>query len=154
MVDLCIISKILERVVYNQLNAYLDENNLIYEFQSGFHKGYSTDTYFIYMTDYIRKKIDTGNYTGMVLLDLQKALDTIDHKILMYKLRLCGMHDNSIQWFASYFSSRKHEVDINGVMSYFNSINYGTPHNSILGPFRLFLNVNDMPSAVRCQVLM
>ena len=76
---LSVVSKSLEKAVYNQLEEYLSEKNLIYSLQSGFRGSYSTDTCLIYLTDYIRSQIAAGKYTGMVLLDLQKAFDTVDH---------------------------------------------------------------------------
>ena len=85
---LSVVSKILEKAVYKQLEMYLSGNNLIYSLQSGFRGSYSTDTCLIYLTDYIRSQMAADNYTGMVLLDLQKALDTVDHDILCNKLRL------------------------------------------------------------------
>ena len=151
---LSIVSKIMERVVYNQVEAYLGENSLLYDLQSGFRPGYSTDSCLIYMTDYIRKEMDKGNYTGMVLLDLQKAFDTVNHEILLYKLKACGMNDKSVKWFSSYLSHRKQVVDINGTFSEHNSISCGVPQGSILGPLLFTLYVNDMQSAVSCKLLL
>ena len=71
---LSVISKVFEKVVFMQLSDYLSENRLLYEFQSGFRSSYSTDTCLIHLTDYIKLENDKGNFTGMVLLDLQKAL--------------------------------------------------------------------------------
>ena len=67
---LSIISKIFERVVFNQLNTFLTEHKLLHIFQSGFRSSYSTDTCLIRLTDYIKQDCDNGNYTSMVLLDL------------------------------------------------------------------------------------
>ena len=103
---LSIISKVLERAVYNQLNNYFAENNLIYELQSGFRDKYSTDTCLIYLTDHIRFQTNSGNYTGMALLDLQKAFDTVDHQILLDKLHAMGVADASVGWFRSYLCDR------------------------------------------------
>ena len=62
-----IISKIFERVVFNQLNNFLTEHKLLYIFQSGFWSSYSTDTCLIRLTDYSKQECDNGNYTGMAL---------------------------------------------------------------------------------------
>ena len=83
---LCIISKILEKAVYVQLEKYLIDNNLLYEYQSGFRKSYSTDTCLINLMDTIKMKKSQGLYAEMVLLDLQKVFDTVDHNILCEKL--------------------------------------------------------------------
>ena len=70
---LCTIYKVLEKVIYNQLNDYLIRHKLLFELQSGFGSSYSTDTCLIHLCDYIRIQRDKGNYTGMVLLDLHKS---------------------------------------------------------------------------------
>ena len=70
-----IISKIFERVIYDQVVDYLDDKKLLYSFQSGFRRGFSTETYLIHLSDYIRFNMDKGNLIGMVLLDLQNAFD-------------------------------------------------------------------------------
>ena len=76
----------MEKTVFLQLNSYLVENKLFYQFQSGFRGSYSTDTCLIYLQDIIRKQTASGHYTGMVLLDIQRAFDSVDHKILCNKL--------------------------------------------------------------------
>ena len=97
---LSIVSKILERSVHTQLSEFLCENNLLFEFQSGLRDKYSTDTCLIHLLDYIRDNNAKGLYTGMVMLDLQKAFDTVDHNILCNKLKVLGVH--CTEWFRSY----------------------------------------------------
>ena len=79
-----IISTILESIIYNQLYEYI-QNNLLCNLQSGFRRSYSTQTYLIYLNDYLKEEIDEGNFCGMTLLDLQKASDTVNHNILFDK---------------------------------------------------------------------
>ena len=83
---LSIVSKILERAVYVQLENFLVDNNILYDYQSGFRRSYSTDTCLIHLLDHIKINNSLGLYTGMILLDLQKAFDTVDHVILCNKL--------------------------------------------------------------------
>ena len=88
---LSVVSKILEKAVYVQLEDYLVNNNLLYEFQSGFRSKFSTDTCLSYLTDFIKHETSKGLYIGMIMLDLQKAFDTVDHLILCEKLRAIGL---------------------------------------------------------------
>lgn len=129
---LSVISKILERAVYIQVEKYLVDNNVLYDMQSGFRGSYSTDTCLTYLTDYIRTQMSVGNYTGMVLLDLQKAFDTVDHEILCQKLKAMGIV--SVDWFKSYLTNRQQIVSVNQVESKPLNITCGVPQGSILGP--------------------
>ena len=80
------ISKILERVVYDQLSGYLERNDLITSSQFGFRRRYNTELAVTLFTDRIRLALDQGKLTGAVFIDLQKAFDTVEHSVLLSKL--------------------------------------------------------------------
>ena len=151
---LIIVSKILERAVYNQLEYYLNKNNLLYELQSGFRSKYSTDTCLIHLLDHIKSQTARGLYTGMIMLDLQKAFDTVDHQILCKKLQTMGVL--SIRWFESYLTDRQQKVSANGTESDFLCVKCGVPQGSILGPLLFLCYVNDMSASVGpdCKLLL
>ena len=113
MLSVHVVSKILERVVFTQLDSFLVKNNIIYEYQSGFRKSYSTESCLIHLHDYIKGNCAKGLYTGMVLLDIQKAFDTVDHEILCNKLKAMGVTDT--KWFHSYRTNRTQLVNVNGI---------------------------------------
>ena len=81
-----VISKSLEKVIQDQTMDFVTKKNILYKFQSGFRKFHSTDSCLSYLQDKVAKGFDSGLLTGMILTDLQKAFDTIDHKILTYLL--------------------------------------------------------------------
>ena len=114
---LSVISKVFEKVVFMQLKDNLPENRLLYEFQSDFRSSYSTDTCLIHLIDYIKLENDKGNFTGMVLLDLQKAFDIVNHTILLIKVKWLGADYLTVQWFRSYLTGRTQVTDIGGTMS-------------------------------------
>ena len=147
-----IISKILERAIYVQIEAYLKEKELLYEYQSGFRKSHSTDSCLTNLSDYIRVLISEGKYVGMVLLDLQKAFDTVDHDILCKKLEAMGLDETD--WFKSYLGGRKQVVVANDTTSEPGIVNCGVPQGSILGPLLFLCYVNDMPMSVKCKLLL
>jgi hypothetical protein len=151
---LSIISKILERVIYDQVEGYLNDKKLLYSYQSGFRRGYSTDTCLTHISDYIRFKMDEGKMVGMILLDLQKAFDTVNHSILIMKLEAIGLHSDAVRWFTSYLSDRHQVVDVSGTMSFEASISCGVPQGSILGPLLFLIYVNDMAAVVRNKILL
>ena len=129
-------SKVLEKIVYNQ-------NNLIYAFQSGFRSAHSTDTALTFLADKLRANMDEGLYTGMVLIDLQKAFDMVDYTILTTKLNAIGIDDSAGSWFKSYLAGRKQVVKINGRFSTVGNITCGVPQGSILGPliFNIYMSM-------------
>ena len=78
-------SKIIEKIIHDQTQNFLDKNNVIYRYQSGFKKFYSTDSCLSYLNNKIATSFESGLFTGMILIDLQKAFDTINHDILIKK---------------------------------------------------------------------
>ena len=80
-----LISKVIEKVIHDQVNAFLNSKNLLYNYQSGFRINHSTDFCLSFLNDKILKGFDQSLMTGMILIDLQTALDRIDHDILYYK---------------------------------------------------------------------
>ena len=85
-----LISKIFEKIVHDQMIDYLAQCNILYKYQSGFGAKHSTDLCLSYLNDKFLKGFDNGLFTGMTLLDLQKAFDMIDHNILLEKLKAIG----------------------------------------------------------------
>ena len=143
-----VVSKIMEKVVYKQVNEYLMEHKLIYDLQSGFRSHYSTNSAVTYMSDMIRSNMDAGCYTGMVVLDLQKAFDTVNHEILLSKLDSVGFNVKTVKWFQSYLTGRKQYVEIDGKGSSFADVTCGVPQGSILGPMLFLMYVNDMERCI------
>ena len=86
-------------------------------------------------------------HTGMILVDLQKAFDTLDHGVLLEKMKYFGFRASVIKWFESYLSNRKFLVCID-VFSEAGTLKYGVPQGSILGPLLFLLYVNDLPQSL------
>ncbi len=83
-----LVSKIFEKIIHTKTQQFLDENDILYKFQSGFRQNHSTDTSLSYLNDKILHGFDNGCFTGMILIDLQKAFDTIDHNIFFKKVKI------------------------------------------------------------------
>ena len=145
-----VLSKVLERAVHSQLSEYLERRDLLFLNQSGFRGGFSTDTSLTGLSDFVKKEIGRGNFVGMVLIDLQKAFDTVDHDILIDKLQAVGV-DGS-QWFRSYLTDRRQCVDIGGTRSDFLPVSCGVPQGSILGPLLFLVYINDMAVSLDCML--
>ena len=93
-----LISKVIEQSIQNQTQDYLQKNVLLYSYQSGFRATNSTDTCLPQLTDMILNGAENGNYTGMISIDLQKAFDTLDHKILFAKMKCIGFSNKTINF--------------------------------------------------------
>ena len=106
------ISKVIEKLVHEQVQEYLNKNKILYWYQSGFRPFHSTDTCLSYLSDKIIQGLENGMSTGMILIDLQKAFDTIDHEIFLEKMKYLGFADLVIFWFQSYLTKRSFYVNI------------------------------------------
>jgi len=122
--------------------------------QTTVHKTIFTGTCLIHVTYYIRSENDKGNVVGMVLLDLQKAFDTVDHSILMMKLHATGLAQDILRWFGLYMSNRQQLVDISGTYSSTAHVTCGVPQGSILGPLLFLIYVNVMSALVQNKLLL
>ena len=148
------ISKIIEKVIPYQTQAFLDKNKMHYRFQSGFRKEFSTDSCLSYLNNKITTGFESGLHTGMILVVLQKAFDTINHEILINKMEFLGFSKDVILWFKSYLSNRKFKVNLNKTFSEPGKLLCGVPQGTILGPLLFLLYINDMPQAVECELLL
>ena len=143
------IDKIIEKLMFKRLYCFLSKNKIIYDLQFGFRENHSTTHALIYITEKIRKAIDENCYSCGIFVDLQKAFDTVDHEILLYKLNHYGIRGTENAWFKSYLSNRKQFVTINGVSSEENIIQHGVPQGSVLGPLLFLLYINDLHNAIK-----
>ena len=149
-----LLSKIIEKIILDQTQKYLDENKIIYKYQSGFRSHHSTNSCLSLLCNKVQQGFERGMLTGMILIDLQKAFDTIDHKILLQKMKYLHFSDSVIKWFKSYLENRTFSVQVENSFSGFGNLDCGVPQGSILGPLLFLLYVNDMSQSVTCDLLL
>ena len=143
---LCIISKILERALLNQIKNEIIP--MITKFQHGFLHGKSTETQMLSVFDNISEVLDKGGQTDIIYLDFSKAFDSVPHHLLLHKLKSFGFNGTLLSWFSSYISDRRQRVVIEDENSNWLPVLSGVPQGSILGPVLFILYVNDMVSQV------
>ena len=137
-------AKVFEKIVYNKLLNFISDNNILYDHQYGFRKGRSTQQAIITLVDKITKSQDKGDIVITLLIDLKKAFDTIDHRILLRKLYSYGIRGSMLKWMESYLTDRSQYVVFDGKVSETRSIECGVPQGSILGPLLFIISVNDI----------
>ena len=101
------ISKVLEKIMYKRLNSFLLVNNILNSSQFGFRKNFSTELAIIQLLDKIIDSLSRKEHIIAIFMDLSKAFDTIDHNILLYKLKNYGIRGIALSWFKSYLSDRQ-----------------------------------------------
>ena len=128
------VSKIFEHIMYSQLEDFLTSTAVLYKFQFGFRKQYSTNHALLSIVEKIRSALDKNMYSCGVFIDLEKAFDNVNHRILLSKLYHYGIRGNANSWFSSYLTHRSQTVTINEETSSKKLITCGVPQGSILGP--------------------
>ena len=136
------------RILCRRLVSFLEHNKILYCYQYGFRKAYSTVLALIEITDYIKRLLDERNYVISIFIDFKKAFDTVDHEILLYKLECYGIRALANDFFISYLTNRRQYTVINGVNSELRTVSCGVPQGSVLGPLFFLLYINDLHRSI------
>lgn len=147
-----IVSKVLELLIYKQI-FYFVKNQIICE-QHGFYPGRSTCTNLLCYTEDIYEAFDNGSQLDSVSTDFRKAFDQVNHRVLVNKLNMTGIHGCLLRWVISYISNRSQFVAMNGYKSRLVPVTSGVPQGSHLGPLFFSIFINDVKQILSSKILL
>ena len=131
--NLSFVSKTLERYVANELRRHIDANGFNDPFQSAYRPRHSTSTALVRIHEDMTQAIDSRRGVLLLLLDVSAAFDTLDHTILLLRLRDIGLSQTVFTWFTSYLAGRTNAIKILEATSAPRLIHHGVPQGSVLG---------------------
>ena len=144
-----VVSKLMERILYNHLSNYLKKESILSEYQFGFRSRHSTTTTLIDCSNEWYVNMDRGQYNLVVFLDIKKAFDTVNHDILLKKLEMYGLGDSALALLRNYLTDRTQKCQLQGMLSEQRTITCGIPQGSILGSLLFTLYINDLPNCLK-----
>ena len=136
-----VISKLFEKIMDEQTDAFIDEK--LSKYPCGYRKGgYSPQLTLTHMIEKMKKSRDKGNHAGAILMDLSKAFDTIKHELLIAKLHAYGFSRDALDLIHNYLNNRWQRTKVNNSYSSWKEVGCGMPQGSVNGPkwFNIYLN--------------
>ena len=146
---LLVLSRLFEKLVYDQLYNHLYKNKCLFTFQSGFRTLHFVVACLLKSSNDWYVNIDNSKAHAVLFIDLKKAFDTVDHDILLAKLHHYDTNGIEHNWYCSYLNDRKRLCKVNGESSKIQFIEIGVPQGSCLGPLLFLRCINDLPFALR-----
>ena len=142
------VSKIVERSAQNQLLTFLETSNQLNPSSHAYRTGLSTTTSLLEITNRIYEAVDEKQMTSIMTVDQSAAFDCVEHKLLIEKLKIYSLGENSTKWIESYLSGRTQFVSIGRAQSRMVALGRGVPQGSVLGPLLYSVFTNELSEVI------
>ncbi|KXJ75371.1 hypothetical protein RP20_CCG011846 [Aedes albopictus] len=128
------LSKLFERVILTRIERHLETTRIIPHEQFGFQKGHSTSHQIVRLVKKVRRNLQQGNSSGLILLDVEKAYDSVWHDAILHKMHLGNFPMMLLKIIRSFLKDRTFQVSVNGCTSERMQVPFGVPQGSVLSP--------------------